>query len=178
MVVQSQYGRYPGIGYVGDLSRPEEPYRFIHPAVFHQVAAARAARPGDPVYYVAASNQFALPTDAATLLTVCGIVSFDPGTLPSTLAAIPSGANSDQFIEYKDDAIIKIGTMGTFYVVAGEALEYGDLVVWDVASFKWDKGARAANHAAIPNFPIQCVSRAPVAADGIAEVLIGSGRAI
>ena len=176
--VQTQFATTPGAGYPGSLSRAEEPHIYIHPAVFHLPAAGRKARPGDPVYYDAAENKFALPHNAATLLQTLGIVSYDLGTIQSLLAAIPAGSNSPAFIEYDDDAILKVGVMGTFYAIAGEALEFGDLVVWDVASFKWDKLTKPAAFADLHSYPVVVASRAPVAVDGLVELRFGSGRVI
>ena len=101
---------------------------------------------------------------------------------------MPAGSNSDTFVEYKDGALLKIGVMGTFFVLAGGALEYGERVRWDRAAFKWVTRPALATDAttiagfredvmeALDELPIICVSRSPVAADALAEVRIGTGR--
>ena len=75
-------------------------------------AAGRNARPGDAVYYDAGENQVAVPTTDAEELQVIGIVAYDQGTVQGTLSAFPANANSDAFIEYVDNEIVKIAVFG------------------------------------------------------------------
>ena len=176
--VQTQFGTSPGAGYPGSLSRAEEPHIYIHPAIFHLPSGGRKARPGDPVFYDATENKFALPAKAADLLLTLGIVSYDLGTIQGTLAAIPTGSNSNAFIEYEDDAILKVGAMGTFFAIAGEALEFGDLAVWDILTFQWDKLTKPTSIAELHANPVVVASRAPVKVNELVELRFGSGRVI
>ena len=140
--IQQQYRRYQQEGWPGMLSRPNEPHAF-HSGILRVPANARTPRPGDAVLWDRGNNRFVLPTDDAGLQRCTGIIVYDPGTLQQQAAAAPDGANSPMFVEYKNGARIKIGIMGTFYVVGGEANEYDDLAIWDRADFKWDVRAAA-----------------------------------
>ena len=202
--IQTQYNRYQQAGWPGALARPNEPHAF-HIGVLHVPSGAtRTPRPGDPVYYDATENQYAIPTTAAQLNAVCGIIVYDSGTVQAELTSPPTDANSPAYIEYKDNAEIKVGFAGTYFGIAGEAQEYDDLLVWDLTDFKWDVRAAAtvAAHtdvtadtvaainaaltsvttrvnAAIADLrrrPFTCVARSPVAADGLTEIQIGFGR--
>lgn len=202
---QSAYGRYPGKGYPGTVALPNIPH-IIHPGKLHvPTGATRKPRPGDALYYDATQNEWAIPTNAAELRQVTGVLHYDPGTIAMRGSSAPSGSNSPSFVEYSDEAPIWVGLLGAFYVIAGEGLEIEDHMIWDVASYKWDKRpdyaatavANLANNqvatintaknaivAAIQHAveyisvkPFICMSEAPVAADGLAIVKIGYGEA-
>ena len=127
MVIQGNYARHQKTGFYGDVSRPNTPYFFE----VGQVSVS--VKPGYGVLYDATADKWKLPTTAAERLEVSGIVSFD-----SALKA-----NSDGEIEFAANALIKVGVMGHFYAKAGEALEYGDLVVFDQGDSDWVKYTRA-----------------------------------
>ena len=133
--VQSNYERYAQLGYPGDLARPEEPHAF-HEGVFHVSSGSTRPRPGYAVYYNESENAFSLP-GAAHLNLVCGVASFDPG-LVAGRGSIPSGANSDSFIEFSDGDPAKVGVFGSFWGIAGEDMEYGDRLTFGTSpSSKW-----------------------------------------
>ena len=184
--IQSQFGVYQQPGWPGALSRPNEPHAFHHGVVRVPAAATRTPRPGDPVYWDATNNRFAIPTTAAERQQVVGILSFDSGTVQAT-QTLPSDANSDQFVEFKDGSRVKVCVMGTLYVVAGAALEYDDLVEWHLTDFDWTLrtavaaagNTQAQINAALADLrqkPMVCVSREAVADEGLAEVQLGYGR--
>lgn len=202
--IQRIYRTYEQEGWPGALARPNEPHAFHFGLINVPTGATRKPRPGDPVYWDATEKRYAIPTTAAQLNAVCGILVFDSGTVQGTLDTIPSNVNSDAFIEYADNAQVKVGVMGTYYALAGEALTYDQLVAWDTTDYKWDvrDAADVAGHtaltdnafanintaltevvtnvnAALGNLrrqPIVNVSRQDVAADGICELQIGYGR--
>ena len=163
-VVQSNYSVYQQKGYVGDVAYPGRETNF-EIGVAGVPAAGASLQPGWGVVYTPTSNDWLLATSAATALTVTGIVSFNPAeTQSGVLSAIPSGANSDSFVEYADEAVIKVGTVGAFWAKAGEALEYGDIVVFDYGGDKdWIKPATAiTNYATQPKMAIYALSSAAV----------------
>jgi len=176
--VQRDYRRYPDLGRIGDLVRPTEPHAFDL-GLAHVPTNGRKPRPGDSVYYDTNANGFAVPTSDAQRLIVCGIVSFDPGVVQGRLSAAPSGANSDQFVEFDDEDPIKVTVFGTVWVMAGAAMEYGQQIVQDsYTSPDWlyDPIAAPTTVAAIHSTAIFCVSPSPVAANGLAQARIGYGR--
>lgn len=118
-------------GWPGMLARPYAPYAYDTGQI--QVAmGAINIRPGEPVVYDATANRYRLPTSTEGTEMV-GIVSYDSGTVATT-GTFPATANSNALVEYTNDSRVKVGIMGTFYVIAGEALEYGQLVQWDASS--------------------------------------------
>lgn len=138
MTIQSAYRKHEQAGWPGGLVRPNEPHAF-HRGKVYVPSNGRKPQPGDPVYYDAARNAYALPTNAATSAQVIGIVSYDPGVVQADAGSTPSGANSDLRVEFADGAIVKVLVLGTVYAVAGEALEYGDLAEWNRTDHDWDK---------------------------------------
>ncbi len=129
MVIQSTYARHQRRGFYGDVARPNTPH-------FYEVGQTSVAvKPGDGVLYDATEDKWALPTSDAERLEVSGVVSFDSAVK----------ANADGVIEFAANALIKVGVMGHFYAKAGEALEYGDLVVYDEADGDWIKYSRTVD---------------------------------
>ena len=194
MSFQTNYNIYQQDGWPGQLARANEPYAY-HTGLVHVPTNGRKPRPGDAVYYDATQNSFALPTNDAQSQQAIGIVSYDPPTVQSSLSTVPDGANSDSYIEYANDSVVKIAVLGTFFVVAGEAVEYDQLVQWDRTNQDWRVVANnppnvsggsvsalvtSVNAAfdALRRTPVTVVSPEPVAANGIVEVRIGWGRSV
>ena len=184
MAIQLEYNAYLQAGYAGDIARPSEPHAFDYgPA---QVpTSGRNPRPGDMVYWDSTNNGFAFPTTAALVHAAVGVVSFDPGTVAK--AGTPgTNQNSGDFIEYEDGAPMKVCVFGTVWVIAGGALEYGDLVQQDTHStpdYMWDAFTPAVANvanlaAAMGGRTFECVSTKAVAANGLAQVRIGYGRIV
>ena len=170
MAFQSQYAKYQQAGYPGQLERAGSPHGF------DLGEAGVELQPGWGVQYLSASNDWRIPTSAATRLLVLGIVSYDSATVSSALTAVPAGANSDQVIKIADEAMIKIGVQGVFWAIAGEALEYGDLVVFDQGDDKdWIKLAKPAAFANLPKRGVMVVSPVAVASGDLVELSFGSG---
>ena len=195
-VFQINYDIYQQAGWPGQQARPGEPYAYDTGVLHVPAAATRNPRPGDAVYWDETENAYAIPTTAAEVSSVVGLISYDASTLQSSLSAVPSGANSDAFIEYKDGAVVKVAVMGTFYAQAGSAMEYGEMIDWDTADFLWDPRTQAGEIGSgvstvtalrtavnslisgLARLPIVCVSPEPVAANGVAEVRLGWGRVV
>lgn len=177
MAVQRSYDINPARGYPGALARPSEPHA-LDSGVIHVPANARNPRPGDALYYDEAENAFAIPTSGAQSGLVCAILSYRADQV----------ANAESIVEYSDGDEIQFARLGTFWVRAGAAMEYGQRIAWDRADYEWDPvadPALAANPSiatvnalleALGRYPIVCVSREPVAASGIAQAQIGYGR--
>ena len=170
--IQSQYGRYQQAGYPGEVARPSDPCVFdIGQA--HIPASGDNLQPGWGVYWDSTNDGFIIPAATGNEHNVTHIVSFDRAHVASTLSAIPTGANSDQLIEFADGAVMKLGAMGHFWVIARVALEFGDHLNFDFTTKKWETYTPAASDIRTPAI---CVSQAPVAANGLAIVRFGFGR--
>ena len=176
--IQTQFRVHQQPGWPGSLARPNSPYAYDIGSVNVPSAATRNPQPGDAVYWNATANAFELAVSSTQIRDTLGIIVYDAGTVQSTLASAPSNANSDAFIQYADGDIIKVGIMGTFYVIAGGALEYGDQVDFDSTDGQWDARTKATTIATLALQPIVCVSRSPIVASALAEIRIGYGRAI
>ena len=173
MAIQRVFRRHQQPGWVGGLARPDAPYAYDIGQI-HVPTSGRKGRPGDGVIWDATENQYKVPTTAAEELLVIGIVAYDAGTVQSTLGTVPTTENSDQFIEYEDNAIIKVGVMGTFWIIAGGACEYGDLMRHQNGDEKWNADTPSA-YGELYKRAVECVSK--VGADGgIIEGRIGYGR--
>ena len=170
--VQTTYATYPERGYAGLPARPTEPHTLDAGLLHVPTGATRNPRPGDAVYYDAGENAFAIPTSAAESLLVCGILSYRQDTV----------ANDDDIVEFKNDDEVQVGVFGTFWVVAGSAMEYGQAIGWNRTDFEWDPLSTTAAttvaelNARLRYVNITCVSRQAVAADGLAMARIGYGR--
>ena len=197
MSIQTSYSINPGRGFPGDIARPSEPHAIDSGAIHVPVGAARKPRPGDPVYYDRANDGFAIPTTAALLQTVLGVLTYRHDT-------VQSGSERDT-IEFSDGDEVEVVRFGTVWVVAGSALEYGQRIDWDTGDYMWDAQADPASLAianlagtfnlalvnglknsvvaaitaglrSLNSVPIVCVSRSAVAVNGVAEASIGYGR--
>ena len=173
MTIQRVFRRHQQPGWVGGLARPNEPHAY-DTGRLNVPASGRKARPGDGVYWNATANRFQVPTTDAQELLVLGIVAYDPGTVQSTLGTAPTTENSDQFIEYVDDDVIKVAVLGTFYLIAGGAVEYGNILRHQNDDYKWDNDT-PTSYAELFRRPVECVSLAG-ADDDIIEGRIGYGR--
>ena len=185
--VQQNYNINPTTGFIGDLAEPSAPH-LSDSGVIHVPTSGRKPRPGDAVYWNRTENAFSIPTDAATLRLVCGLLTYRKDQV----------ASSTSVVEYSDGDEIEVAKLGAYWVKAGSAMEYEDRIAWDVADYQWDPDpitdfvadgsdltttqALANNIKAILNevgrYPIVCVSRLPVAASGIAKARIGYGRVL
>ena len=158
----------------GQHAMPGAPY-FIMEGSIYVPASGRKPRPGDAVYYNETQNQWAYPTSAAHRLAVRAIVTWDKSTLTTSLAAIPSGSNSNQFVEYDDNQIAKIALVGIFAVTLGAATEAFEPLV-SQADFKWDPLTKPTAIGSIHENPVVALK---AGGDGdIVPAMIGMGRVI
>ena len=179
MSVQASFTRYAPRGHVGDLARPEEPHAFdIGPC--YVASGGRNPRPGDCVLWNETQNAFQVPTSDNERYQTVGVVSFDPGTIPTT------PASGDPYLEWEDGEIIKVLSFGTIWLTAGQAIERYHPVLQHVAStpdYQWDpvdlSGSQTTTTLAlrVRGISIQNVDPDPVSAAGdIFMARIGYGR--
>lgn len=174
MTFQTQYDINPGRGFVGALARDNEP--FIIDQVPAQVpSGGRAIRPGDQVYWDATNNGVAAVVDANTSELTIGIATYFPGVVAQRLSAIPSGANSDSFIEYADGAVLPVIIQGSVWLLAGSALEYGNAVRQVVADRDYTLMTKPTSFDTVQRRIIECVDLA-VADTALFIGRIGLGR--
>ena len=176
MAFQNQYDVNPQIGYVGAIARDKEPYA-IDLLPVQVPSGGRNPRPGDAVYWDSTNNGAAVPTTAALSEQVFGIVTYYEGVVAGSLSSTPSGANSPQFIEYADGQNMPVVVMGTVWTLAGGAIEYSNLVRWNITNFDFEALTTPASFADMLWRPIECVSIV-VADTNIFESRIGFGRAL
>ena len=189
--VQNNYTIYPTRGYPGDRARPYEPVS-MDAGVLYVPTSGRKPRPGDALYYDTARDAFALPTTAAQTADCIGILSYRKDTVASE--------NAD--VEFDDGDEIQVGVFGSFWVVAGGTVKYGQVIRQDRTDWQWDSydvqpavaGSFSASPtvaqqasgwntsiAAMPSVPIVCASRKPLdsgSAGTIIEARIGFGRIV
>ena len=141
--IQSSYGRHQQAGWPGSKAKPGAPMEFVTGPVGVPTNGTKP-KPGYGVYYNKTNKDFRVPTSLDQSLLVEGIVIYDAGTVQGSQSTPSTGANSDTLVAYEHGRVVKIGIFGTFFAVAGEALEFGDLVVFDHGTDKdWIKHARA-----------------------------------
>ena len=173
-MVQFSYNTYAQRGYIGDLARPDEPHAIDYVPAYVPTSG-RNPRPGDMVHWDATNNGAAFALNANASETVFGIVTYYPGQVGGTLAATPSGANSDQFIEYKDGELMPVIVMGTAWLLAGAALEYGNLIRQHHTNFDYTTVTKPADFGTLIAAPVTVVDVA-VADGDIFQARIGYGR--
>jgi len=144
MVIQRTFRRYEQAGWPGGIARPHAPYA-LDSGQIHIPSSGTDPAPGYAVYWNATENQFALPTSDAQQQLVCGILAYDGGTVGVTRTRTE---NSPLGVQYEDNDTVKVGVFGTYWGIAAEAMEYGDLVEWEWratsptitnGSFRWKK---------------------------------------
>ena len=149
MAIQERYDRHQFPGFHGMIARANEACAIdTGQAQVPSAGANRGIRPGDVVYYDSGNNGFALPTNAAQLLLPAGIVLHDQGVVASNLTSVPSGANSDTFIQYDD------------------------LVNWNIADSNLQLIGDPTTFANLPRRLFQVVSPNAVTSGGLAQIRI------
>lgn len=173
-IIQVNYQIYQQRFFVGQMPYAKAPYHIIKgPA---QVPAnGRKPRPGDTVYWDATNDGFAAVASAANQADARGIVVYDAAEVQSMLSSVPSGANSDLFIEYDDGDTMKICLFGHVAVVAGAAVEREAGIVQDTTDRQYDAFTKATAIANIPEVGITAETAASAAGD-IIIARIGYGR--
>ena len=119
--VQTNYEINPDRGFPGLLAQPSAPHALDSGILSVPTSATRNPQPGDAVYYDATANAYAVPTSAAHSLAVCGILSYRQDTV----------ADSDSIVRFVDGDEIEVAVLGGFWVTAGSAVEYNQLLTWD-----------------------------------------------
>ena len=141
--IQSSYGRHQQPGWPGSKAKPGAPMEFVTGPVGVPTNGTKP-KPGYGVYYNKTNKDFRVPTTRDQALLVEGIVIYDAGTVQGSKSTPSTDVNSDTLVEYEHGRVVKIGIFGTFFAVAGGALEFGDLVVFDHGVDKdWIKLDRA-----------------------------------
>ena len=175
MAIQGRFDRHQAPGFPGMIARANEACAIdTGQAQVPSASSARGVRPGDVVYYDSGNNGFAVPTNAAQLLLPAGIVLHDQGVVASNLTSVPSGANSNTFIQYNDGDFIKVASEGVVWAIVGSNVEYDDLVNWNIADSNLQLIGDPTTFASLPRRLFQVVSPNAVTSGGLAQIRITS----
>ena len=168
MTVQTTYDINPGPGFAGGLAEPSAPH-FIDSGVLHVPAGVtRFPTAGDAVYWDTTENAFAVPTSAAQSILATGILTYRQDTVQTQAGAT----------EFVDGAEIEVGIFGSFWVIAGGAVEWGNQLQWDRTDYKWDALARVTAVTAMHIRPVEMASRQAGVDTSIVKARLGYGRVI
>jgi len=127
---QSEWNQYQGEAWIGLLL--SIPGSVVIARQVSTPAGGTKPQPGFPVFYNASANRYQVPTTAANIKRICGIVIYNKSDVP----------DSSGTIEYDDDDVVDIVIRGGAWVKSGAALEATDLLTWDNGDKDWVKGAR------------------------------------
>lgn len=133
MTIQTSFAKHLQKGLPGMLARPNAPHDY------DMGVAGVEVKPGMGVYYSAGTNKWILPTSDATRKLVTHIVSYDPTSFNTDIAA-PATNNITEVV-FAADAIIKLAAFGSFFALAGATLENDDAVIYNESTEKWIKYA-------------------------------------
>jgi len=131
MPIQTSFSRHLQKGLPGQIARANAPHDY------DMGVAGVEVEPGMGVYYDAGTNKFIKPTDVATRKLVTHIVSFDPTSFNTDIAA-PTTNNITKVV-LAADSIIKLAVLGSFFGLAGATIENDDAVVFNESTGKWIK---------------------------------------
>ena len=175
MAIQNAYARYPGQFRVGLQTRPAA-YSEITLVNFGLASGqSELCRPGDALVYNSTSNQFEIPATEIAARTAQVIVTYQIGR------GVATETSGD--ITYAAGAQVPVMLAGVVGVRAGEALEFGDSLIFDWGNpgdHQWIKNSVDAGDVAkaneYPRLAVTVVSMA-VADTETAEVrFVGVGR--
>ena len=166
--VQTVYQINPDVGFIGDISRPNEPFAMDSGYLHVPTSATRNPRPGDAVYWNETNVQFAVPTSAAQQLLVTGILHYRKDDV---------AGDADQ-VEFEDGDFVEVCIMGTLWVRAGNAVHYQRVIEWQTGDYKWNQQAPPTAVAGLYRNPIVSASRFVAADTDIIEARIGYGRVL
>ena len=152
--VQQTYTIYPDIGFPGAIARPTEPHA-TESGLIYIPTGGKDPSPGDMIFYNTTENALQAVSSAAQQILACGILGYRADTV----------AQPDSTVKFKDGDEIQYFTMGTVWVVAKAATEYGQLVQMELATpYQWEVYSRVTAIADIKQSPMACASRSPVSA--------------
>ena len=177
MTIQTSYNINPGKGYPGLIAHPNEP------TIIEAGPLTGTARPGEAALWDRTQHAFkeADISTAAQLAAVIGIFTYRRSELQDS---------SNDRVNFADGEEVEVCVMGTVWVTAQVALEYGDRLAFsDGANGRWSvaagfsaaaapTGAELGGSTGIMGASIVCVSRFPVAAGGLALARVSPGLGI
>ncbi|MCK5133218.1 MAG: hypothetical protein KAR40_13835 [Candidatus Sabulitectum sp.] len=130
-MLQKDYAKKLQIGQVGSNARPSAPWDI------DRGVAGVELKPGDGVFYDAATNRYIKPTTADTRKLVTHIVTFNSNSF-NTDIAVPSTNNTSEVV-FAIGAVMPLAVLGSFFVLAGETVEAGDAAIFNESTGKWIK---------------------------------------
>ena len=168
MAIQTSYAINPGKGFKGLIARPNEP-TIVERGILKPITSSKANPvPGDALVWNGTGNGFSCPV-TASLKDIVGILTLRQDTVTGS-----SG------VSFSADDEIFICTLGTVWVEAGGAVEWGSRIVWQTDDSKWDADAfdktestAADGFANLVRNPVICVSDSGVDTNLVAARVSG-----
>ena len=152
MALQTTWDRRPGGLRVGAPSRALPDCEYVHGQL--TVASGQAPKPGDGVFWNAATKKFEIPDASGDGIKVWGILG------PPTSYVMQKRETPDW--NFVDGDTVEVMIMGHIAVRAGATVVYGDMLVYDEANpndHKWVKHTVTASPITNPKVPIICVTK-------------------
>jgi hypothetical protein len=165
--VQTVYSVNPTVGYVGDISRPGEPFALDSGLLGVSGVIITAPTPGMGVYWDTTTDRFRVADSAATRLLICGILHYRKDDVQ----------DADDEVVFADGAFVEVCIMGTIWVTAGAACEYNQILEF-FGDGRWDGIARQTAVASIKGKPVVSASRFSAVDTDIIEARIGYGNVL
>jgi len=163
--LQTSYAKRLQKGLPGMLARPNAPHDYDLAQINEEM------EPGMGAYYSASDDKWVLPTSSTREL-VTHIVSYDPTSFNSDISA-PTTNNLTEVV-FDADAIVKMGAFGSFFAVAGEALENADQVVYNETTEKWIKYDPVSGDQRVKSFEVYMDPGKTAVEDDIIEIRVSS----
>lgn len=164
---QTEYSINPEVGYVGDISRPNEAFTIDTGRLYIATGAAVESVPGAAVFWNIAQNAYEVADSSADLLRVTGILHYRKDDVQDA---------SDDVV-FIDGQFVEVCVLGSIWVTAGAGVEYDQIISFQTDG-KWDGVARVSGIADIVSKPVVSVSRFTAADNSMIEARIGYGRVI
>ena len=140
-LLQTNYDIHQGNALPGSIAYAKPESHTIRASI--SVAANENVEPGNAVFVQTNGDVERCGTDAQAKLAV-GVLQFSYGDEQSSLQNVPTGANSDQIVRYKNGDDVRVMTDGYIYVRAGASLNFMDRVVYDPDTNKWIAAATSS----------------------------------
>ena len=121
---QTGYELHLPVGFHGDVAIPGDRPQY------RTFAAGEELEPGQGVIYDASDNDVRKPSSVVERLAVIGVVAYERAAI---------GDDGTAELTIKSGTRVKVGVEGTFWVKVGEAVEYGDILVYNQTDDEWEK---------------------------------------
>jgi len=129
LVFQSTYDVNQGDSFVGQLA--SQPGSIVIPGTVNVPNNGKKPQPGFPVFYNSSNDGWEVPTTAANIRRIQGIVLYRTTDIP----------NDSNVVEFDTDDLIDILIRGQIFLKAGGAFDPFTRITWDNGDEDWIAGA-------------------------------------